>query len=330
MPIPRKSLISLDDTPYYHCVSRCVRRAFLCGIDQLTNRSFEHRRSWIEERLLALSNYFAIDICAYAVMSNHTHLVLFVDANQAETWTMREVIERWHGLFSGTLISQRYLRGDALSNPEMKILAINVEQWRERLISISWFMRCLNEYIARLANAEDKCTGRFWEGRFKCHALLDDAALAACMAYVDLNPIRAGMADTPELSNHTSIQRRIQSITNNESSQPPQPPELLPFVGNPRQVMPKGLPYRLVDYIELVDWTGRQLRNGKRGVIPATSPPIIQRLGISPDSWLSLTKQFEGHFTTVAGHAEEIRQVSQSRGQCWIQGIGAARALFSP
>ncbi|MCW8889098.1 MAG: transposase, partial [Sedimenticola sp.] len=90
MPKPRKALISLDATPYYHCVSRCVRRAFLCGVDQLTGRSYEHRRSWIEERLLSLPRSFAIDIAAYAVMHNHTHVVLHVDSDRAASWSPRE------------------------------------------------------------------------------------------------------------------------------------------------------------------------------------------------------------------------------------------------
>jgi REP element-mobilizing transposase RayT len=102
MTKPRSTLISLEATTYYHCVSRCVRRAFLCGEDRLTGRSFEHRRGWIEERLLELTGVFAIDVCAFAVMSSHTHVVLKVDEKLAASWSTGEVIERWHELFQGT------------------------------------------------------------------------------------------------------------------------------------------------------------------------------------------------------------------------------------
>jgi len=122
---------------------------------------------------------------------------------------MAQVIERWHRLFRGSLLSQRYLRNEPLSKAELIVLNQQVELWRDRLMSISWFMRCLNETIARQANEEDNCSGRFWEGRFKSQALLDETALAACMAYVDLNPIRAGIEKTPEHSKHTSIKKRI-------------------------------------------------------------------------------------------------------------------------
>jgi hypothetical protein len=148
------------------------------------------------------------------------------------------VIERWHQLFKGTLITQQYLRGDELIEPLQKMVEETAAVYRQRLMDISWFMRILNEDIARKANAEDNCTGRFWEGRFKSQALLDEATLASCMAYVDLNPVRAKIANTPEKSNYTSIQQRINAALQGE-----QPKPLLPFVGNPRQAMPKGLPF---------------------------------------------------------------------------------------
>jgi len=216
MATPRKRQISLIDTAYYHCISRCVRRAFLCGEDKLTGQSFEHRRDWVETKLLQLSQVFAIDVCTYAVMNNHTHLVLFVDETQAKSWSMDEVLNRWHQLFKGTLLTQQYMRGEALIEPMQKMVTETAQIYRQRLMDISWFMRLLNESIARQANAEDSCTGRFWEGRFKSQALLDEAALAACMAYVDLNPIRAGIAKTPETSDYTGIQQRIQSAIKGE------------------------------------------------------------------------------------------------------------------
>jgi REP element-mobilizing transposase RayT len=300
MAKPINTLISLSDTPYYHCMSRCVRRAFLCGEDLYSGQSFEHRRDWVEERLFTLSQCLAIDICAYAVMSNQTHLVLFVDTDQALAWSVREAVERWHTLFSGTLLSQRYLCGAPLCSAEIRCLEEVAEQWRERLMSISWFMRGLNEYIALLANSEDGCSGRFWKGRFKYQALLDEAALAACLAYVDLNSLRAGMAETPEASDHTAVQRRIQVLSEANEDKPLQPLDVMPCVGYPRLDMPKGLLSGLEDYISPVDWTGRQVLEGKCGAISEALPMILHRLGIKPDSWFSSTEGFEKHFNCLA------------------------------
>jgi len=140
MPKPRKSLISLEATSYYHCISRCVRRAFLCGDDALTGRSFEHRRDWIEERLLELAQIFAIEVCGYSVMASHNHLVLHVDQSLAESWTTQEVVERWHGLFGGTVLSERFLRQEALPDIEQTQLETVAEIWRERLTSVSWLL----------------------------------------------------------------------------------------------------------------------------------------------------------------------------------------------
>ena len=296
MAVARKRQISLVDTKYYHCISRCVRRAFLCGEDRFTGKPYAHRRGWVEEKLLMLAKVFCIDVCAYAVMSNHTHLVLYVDDKKVNRLNDKAIVIRWHKLCKGTLLTQKYIQGEKLSKAERIFFNQTVKQYRERLSSISWFMRLLNEDIARRANKEDKCTGRFWEGRFKSQALLDEAALAACMAYVDLNPIRAKMAKTPEESDHTSVQKRIDSATISK-----QPKQLLRFAGMPRQIMPKGLPFELKSYLDLVDLTGRIMREDKRGCIDNNHLPILERLNISPENWLKLTTQFTRVFHGAVG-----------------------------
>ena len=162
MTVARKHQIHLQTTPYYHCISRCVRRAFLCGKDKYSGKCFEHRRQWIVDKIKHLSAVFAIDIYAYAVMSNHYHLVLRVDNNRSTQWSIDEVIERWCELYSGHILVKRYCEGEALSAAEWQAVSAIVELWRTRLKDISWFMRCLNESIARQANQEDNCKGRFW------------------------------------------------------------------------------------------------------------------------------------------------------------------------
>lgn len=104
----RASQISLDDTPYYHCICRCVRRAFLCGRDHYSGQDYEHRRQWVVDRLALLVEVFAVDLCAYAVMSNHYHLVLKIDRHRALSWSSEEVAERWMRLFSGHPLVTRW------------------------------------------------------------------------------------------------------------------------------------------------------------------------------------------------------------------------------
>ncbi len=163
----RKSIINVNDTPYYHCMGRCVRRAFLCGVDNFTGIDYTHRKQWIVDKLAELSSVFLIDVCAYAVMSNHYHVVLRINQEQAKQISDEEVIERWMTLFKGNVLIQRHLKGMCKTESEQLKVKETVDEWRLRLSDISWFMRCLNETIAHKANKEDKCTGRFWEGRFK-------------------------------------------------------------------------------------------------------------------------------------------------------------------
>jgi len=254
----RKTLIALDATSYYHIYVRAVRRSFLCGEDKVSGRNF--------------------------IMSNHYHVILHVDKQRTANWNATEIVSRWHRLFKGTAQSQAFANGEILEGAERTLLDSQITKWEQRLLDISWFMRVINEKIARMANIEDGCTGRFWEGRFKSQALLDEKALLACMAYVDLNPIRARMAKTPEESDHTSVKRRIEAVRSQGRQQDvvsKQPKRLQRFAGNPREDMPAGLPFSLNDYLELVDWTGRQIREDKRGHIDSDTPPILQRLGRS-------------------------------------------------
>ncbi|WP_025822357.1 transposase [Shewanella marina] len=303
MAIPRERLVSLEDTSYYHCVSRCVRKAYLCGVDSYTGQSYEHRRDWIEERLLQLAQVFSIDICAYAVMSNHLHVVLKVDVERVQAWSDEDVIVQWQKLFKGTLLTQKLLKGDKIEVHELETLNKTIAEYRKRLIDISWFMRSLNEPIARKANKEDKCTGRFWEGRFKSQALLDEAAILACMAYVDLNPVRAQIAKTPETSDYTSIKRRIKAAIKGE-----QPSELLPFIGNEHTNMPNGLMFSVQDYLQLVDDTGRQLRDDKCGAIATSTLDILSRLNIPLENWLKITSEFHDLFKGAVGTLQELTQ----------------------
>jgi REP element-mobilizing transposase RayT len=157
----RSTIVSTADTPYYHCVSRCVRRAYLCGYDRTSKTDFEHRRQWLEDKLHQTAEAFAIKLCAYAVMSNHYHVVLHLRPDIASKLNKMEVVRRWHSLFKGTYLSQCYEAGTPLLAAQLKVVEKDIEIWRERLSSLSWFMKVVNESIARRANLEDKCTGHF-------------------------------------------------------------------------------------------------------------------------------------------------------------------------
>jgi len=322
----RREQVSLLDTPYYHCISRCVRRAFLCGQDALSGACYEHRREWIVERLALLAQVFAIDIAAYAIMSNHYHLVLHIDEAQAQGWSDAEVIERWLKLFSGPVLVRRHLSDEVLSEAEQARVAEIVQDWRDRLSDLSWFMRCLNEHIARQANQEDGCSGRFWEGRFKCQALLDEQALLTCMAYVDLNPLRAGLAAIPEASDFTSIQQRIEDTALVEPTEPR--PVLQPLSARQRDVDNHAVPFALADYLALVDWTGRCQRDDKRGYIAASVPPILQRLCIDPEQWQRMMLPAGLRFQHAVGCVARLKQYAKNLGRNWVKGQRLAQQLY--
>ncbi len=184
-------------------------------------------------------------------------------------------------------------------------------------------MKCLNEPIARQANKEDNCTGHFWESRFKSQALLTETALLSAMAYVDLNPVRACMADTPETSEYTSIKERINPIFDlaeavrqqtalqsiRQFNLPLKP--LLNFEGSLKNTEQSGIIFGLADYIDLVDWTGRAIRDDKRGAIATHLPPILERLNIDIDAWLLQTQHFEREYQALfAKHRQRPKRAA--------------------
>jgi hypothetical protein len=235
-------LILLETTPYYHTISRCVRRAFLCGEDSLTGKNC---KQWVLTRLQALSEVFAIDICAYVI-----------------------------------------------------------------------------------------CKGRFWEGRFKSQALLDEAAVLTCMSYVDLNPVRAGIAETPEASDFTSIQQRIRQHLGEVRQKRPAPGKaqavpLMPLVKQQKDPHCNAIGFTLRDYLQLIDWAGRAVRDGKRGAISEDAPPILQRIGLEPGRFL---EHLQGHGATeeqtAMGHLQRIRQAAEALGRRFLKGGGEARRLY--
>lgn len=303
----RREIVSLSDTPYYHVICRCVRRSFLCGFDNHTQQSFEHRKQWIVDRIRLLSSLFSIDLCSYAIMSNHYHLVIKIDPTQTQSWSRKEVAQRWTSIYKGPLIIQKWLAGSSISIAEQTTIDSITRLWRKRLANLSWFMKCLNEPIARMANKEDGCTGHFWEARFKSQALLDDKALLACMVYVDLNPIRAGIRSTPESSDYTSIQERIKPRWKRENIKKNPNDDfaintacldikpLLGFSDQANLFNKPPLPITFIDYLVLVDWTGRIIRDDKRGFIDNKTPPVAQRLSLEPDNWSKQALHFERH-----------------------------------
>jgi REP element-mobilizing transposase RayT len=322
MTYARQNLISLNDTPYYHVVARCVRRACLWGVDDYAGRDYSHRKTWVLERLAHLSTIFTIDICAYAVMSNHYHLVLHVDRAIAEQLSREEVAVRWMRLFSAPLVVKRWLANQA-GGTERDLAEQIIDVWRHRLYDVSWFMKCLNEHLARRANAEDECTGRFWEGRFRSQALLDEAGLLTAMAYVDLNPIRAGAAKAPEESEFTSMYQRIREIRT-------QAIDLFVPLREFEPSRPTGstIPFRLDDYLELVDWSGRCVRADKPGSIDPRLPTILSRLKVDPSSWNDAMRPNGNLFGRAMGRLSHLRLHALTLGQSWVRGASQARGLY--
>jgi REP element-mobilizing transposase RayT len=342
MALPRSRYMQDGEEGVYHCYCRCVRRAFLCGFDKVTLQDFSHRKAWLIDRLRHLAAIFAIEVCAYAVMDTHYHTILRTRPDAVALWSDQEVAIRWLTLFP----QHRSLRNSALPPDEKDIRALTdhpmrITQLRQRLCSLSWFMGQLNEFIARAANKEDKVKGRFWESRFKCQVLLDEAAIASCMVYVDLNPIRADLAKTPEGSDFTSIQQRIHSwrgkmmASTEISAATHEPIPVSAHVANDWLCPIESdegrrgiLPMSTTEYFDLVDKSGQMKRSDKHKSIDADLASIWIRIGARPEAWFETVSGFGSKFHLAGGLVSSLRAFAGRLGRRWFQGTSAARVAF--
>jgi REP element-mobilizing transposase RayT len=320
MGLPRCQTVLPGEPGFYHCICRCVRRAWLCGVDPLTGFDLSHRRGWIEGKALELAEIFAVSVYAYAVMSNHMHLVVSIEPMRVESWTDEEIAERWSRVTtrlsvkdSASAQRERDRRREALLDNPVRLLEI-----RTRLGSLSWFMRVLNESIARAANREDGCTGRFWEGRFGCKALRDETAVLGCMTYVDLNPVRAAMANTLEESDWTSVKGRCQQA---EAKPTCLTQCVEPMAGPPAPNFPS---IQLKRYLELVDHSGREMRSDKDCYIVGPPPAFLKQMNCTPEHWHRLVTSMEAWFGCAVGAAHTLAEFAQVTGRQWVKGVSTA------
>lgn len=350
----RGEVFAPDEIATVHVMNRVVRRCFLLGSDSLSGQNYDHRKDWLENELERVAAYFGIDCLNFAILSNHFHLILRSRPDVVETWDDREVARRWLMLCPN---------GKKRSNPrkeptEAELNSITsdkdlLKEIRSRLSDISWWMRLVCQRIAQRANFEEEQTGKFWQSRFRAVRLLDEEAILAGAAYVDLNPIRAAIAETLEESYHTSVQRRIEALRASlallsqtddpASASSTQADAFLapleidqrsdelgprPSTGGKRSSDKGFLAIPLAAYLELLDWTARQIAPGKGGATPEQTPPILQRLQMRPEVWCGLVSGFGKLFSIVAGRPEHVDNFRSLQRRCRFHMPKAARELM--
>lgn len=345
MARPRKEIVSKEVIGIYHCISRCVRRAFLCGKDHYSGKSFTHRRVYIKNNLKDLATHYCLKVINSSVESNHLHVVVKLDPFASAHFKPEEVVRRWRRIFP----HRRNKQGKPVELTDEELMkeignAALVAEWRSRLVDLGWFMRCLKEPIARMANKEDECKGHFWEKRFDSIRIEDDAALMACLAYVDLNSVRSGEVDRPEHCDFASIQDRIKAYkARRKLEMAKQYREVLESEEEAKKMMAWALRESKADqwlcpleqlfdgwngyeggiseehYLELVDWTGRKLRDKDAGHIPPHLASILDRMEVDIANWAEAVEHYGGLFHVFAGKARRLRALAKKMGQrcCW-------------
>ena len=384
MTLPRSKLVDVSVSRWYHCISRCVRRARLLGEGEQVGE----RKAWIERRLEELNSIFAVSVGGFAVLDNHLHVLLRIDPDEATGWSDAEVVERWFRLYPprGTdrkplpPAKRKELVEDRLKDPKW------LAETRERLSSLGWFMKSLKEPLARMVNKAENCTGAFFEGRFKSIAVLDEEALLSVCAYIDLNPVAAGIAKTPEESEYTSVKARVDHVRKqgreedlraalkgsvaasaasrgledalwlvpiedrrelpsgesvstesssaksssaksskaNPTSSDPSTAKSKSAEGVVREGMVPG--FTLGNYLLLVDYTGRLLRDGKASVNSELAS-ILDRIGSSAEAWQARVARLRGGRLLgrfIAGSREAMQRAAERLGVSHLANLKAS------
>ncbi len=326
MTIARKEIVLEDKDGMYHCISRCVRRCFLCGKDTVLNKNYEHRRKWVQERLKKLSQIFCIDVLSYAVMSNHLHILLRTNYKKLILLNDDEIVRRWRELYP--IRGNDNKKESALFETKERIL-----EMRKRLGNLSWFMKSVSENIARRANKEDECSGRFWEGRFICKRVFDEASALQCSLYIDLNPIRAKIADTPEKSIFTSAYERIleekEKARRLKNHRIESGKKVTNWITNIDKKEGGFLSMNQKEYLLMLDYVGREIRENKKGRIPKELESILVRLKINTKNWVDNLGMINKNFSRFIANKENMILEANKIGQKWFRGVRVASLLFS-
>ena len=347
----RRDVFDSETIGVYHCFNRIVRRSFLCGFDPVTQKDFAYRRDWFYQRLRYLTRFFAIDMLAYAIMSNHYHLVLRNRPDQVARMDDRQVVTAWLMICPK---SQKQPDGTALppTEPEIEVelkTPGRVADLRTRLSDPSWLIRQLSQYMGIRCNAEDDETGHFWQSRFGMTRLLDEAAVLACLAYVDLNPLRAHAATSLEGYTQASIGERLRTLED-EAIEPSS--WLAPIAlasetdGQPAQAVdrmtreeiaaavqaqaaqPRGcLSITFQQYVELLRWlsSGKPPSGPEPGRIEQPEPEaksVLQQLSLDPEAFFDLVHHFRSRFATAAGCEASLREEARRRGRRHLHAPG--------
>jgi hypothetical protein len=277
----RREIVTDGEVGVYHCVSRCVRRAFLCGKDALTGRSFEHRRGWIRRRLETLAGIFGIDVLGFAAMHNHLHVLLRNRPDIVATWSDEEIGRRWWRLTSA-------------------FDRITARQARRELLETS---RAKRPVAAHATEAVERGDASAADRRVTADAWL-------CPIETESQAESSAVATT---AGKTITQRgKAQQVT------------VVPRRASERRF----LPMTLDAYLQLLDWTGRQLRAGKRGVIPSDLAPILSRLAVNAESWVATVQHFGRWFHRTVGQPAHLADAAAARGKRWFQGTRYAADAF--